>query len=139
LLANILFRVFYLSVVLCGYGTRFLTLREKHGLRVSENRVLRKIFGPKGEEVEGGWRRPYNEVLHNLFASPNIIRVIKSRRMRWAGHVTSVGKMRNACNILVTKHEGKRPLGRNRRRWQEDIRMNLREIVWGRVDWMHLV
>jgi hypothetical protein len=82
-----------------------------------ENRVLRRIFGPRREEVAGGWRRLHNEELHNLYASSNIIRVIKSRRMRWAEHRPCMGKMRNAYKILVGKPEGKRQCGRPRRRF----------------------
>jgi hypothetical protein len=93
------------------------TLTEEHRLRVFGNRALRRIFRPQGEEVAGGWRRLHNEGFHNLYASPNIIRVIKSRRMRWAGHVSRMGEMRNAYKILVGKPEGKRPLGRPKRRW----------------------
>jgi hypothetical protein len=85
-------------------------------LRAFENRVLRRIFGPKKEEVAGGWRKLHNEELHNLYAPPNVIRVIKSRRMRWVEHVAHIGNIKNAYNILVGKLEGKRPLGRPRRR-----------------------
>jgi hypothetical protein len=81
---------------------------------VFENRVLRRTFGPKGDEVTGEWRKLYNEELHNVYSSPNIIRMIKSRRMRWAGHVTRMGEKRNAYRILVGKPEEKRPLGRPR-------------------------
>jgi hypothetical protein len=81
---------------------------------VFENRVLGRIFGTEREEVAGGWRRLHKEELHNLYASPNIIRVIQSRRMRWTGHVARMGQMRNTCNIFVGKPEGKRPLGRTR-------------------------
>jgi hypothetical protein len=88
---------------LYGCATQSLTFRE-HKLRAFENRELRRTFGPKREEVAGGWRRLHNEELHNLYASPNIIKVIKSRRTRWAGHVESVGEMRNACIILVGKN-----------------------------------
>jgi hypothetical protein len=90
--------------------------------------VLRRIFGPKSDDVTGGWRKLHNEELHNLYSSPSIIRMIKSRRMRWAGHVRRVGDNRNACRILVGKPEGKRPLGRPRRRWVDKIKMDLREI-----------
>jgi hypothetical protein len=99
------------------------TLRKKYGLRVFENRVLRRIFGPKREEVAGGWGRLHNEI-NNLYASQNIIRVIKSRRMRWVGHVTRMGEVRNACKILVGKYEGKGPLGKPRRSWVDNIQMN---------------
>jgi hypothetical protein len=88
--------------------------------------------------VVGGWRRLHNEELHNLYASPNIIRVIKSRIMRWAGHVTGIREMRNAYRILVRKPEGKRPLGRPRYRWEDNILMVLRETRWEGVDWMDL-
>jgi hypothetical protein len=93
------------------------TLREEHRLRVFENRVLRKIFGLKKDEVKGEWRRLHNEELNDLYSSPNIIRVIKSKRMRWAGHVARMGEGRGAYRILVESPEGWRPLGRPRRRW----------------------
>jgi hypothetical protein len=92
--------------------------------------VLRRIFGPKRDEVTGGWRKLHNEDLHNLYSSPNIIRMIKSRGMRWAGHVARMGEKRNACRILVGRPEGTRPLGRPRRRWVDNIKMDLREIGW---------
>jgi hypothetical protein len=95
---------------------------------VFENRVLRKIFGPKRVGVTGGWRKLHNEELHNLYSSPNIIRIIKSRRMRWAGHVARMGEKRNVYRLLVRKPEGKRPLGRPRRRWMNNIKMGLLEI-----------
>jgi hypothetical protein len=88
--------------------------------------------------VIGGWRKLHNEELHNLYCSPSIIRIIKSRRMRWAGHVARMGEKRNVYRILVGKPEGKRPLGRPRRRWEENIRMDLREIEWGGMDWIEL-
>jgi hypothetical protein len=86
---------------------------------VSEARVLRWKFGAKREEVVGDWRRLHNEELRNLYASPYIVRVIKSRRVRWTGQVARMGEMRNGYEILVGKPEGKRPLGRPRRRWEE--------------------
>jgi hypothetical protein len=98
-----------------------LTLREENRLRVFENRVLSRIFGPKRDEVTGGRRKLHNGELHNLYSSANIIRLIKSRRLRWAGHVARMGETRNAYRILVGKPEGKRPLGRQRRRWVENI------------------
>jgi hypothetical protein len=103
-----------LPVVLHGCETWSLILREGHRLRVFENRVLRRIFGRKRDEVTGGWRKLHNEKLHNLYASPSIIRMIKSRRMRWAGHVARMREKRNAYRILVGNPEGKRPLGRPR-------------------------
>jgi hypothetical protein len=92
---------------------------------VFKNRVLRKIqiFGSKREEVAGGWRRLHTEELHSLYTSPNIIWVIKSRRLRWVGHVAHMGEMRNVCKILVGKPEGKRSLQRPRHRWEDNIRM----------------
>jgi hypothetical protein len=103
-------------------------------LRVFENRVLRRISGPKRVEVTGGWRKPHNEELHSLYSSPSIIRAIKARRMRWAGHVARMGEVRGAYNILVGKPEGRR----RRRRWEDKIKMDLREIGFGDVDWIHL-
>jgi hypothetical protein len=100
---------------------------------VFENRVLRRIFGPKRDEVTGEWRKLYNEELHILYSSPNVIRQIKSRRMRWAGHVARMGKERNVYRVLMGKSEGKRPLGRPRRRWEDGIRIDLREIGLGSV------
>jgi hypothetical protein len=106
-------------------------------LRVFENRVLRRIFGPKRVEVTGRWRKPHYEELHGLYSSPGIIRVIRARRMRWAGHVASMGEVRGAYNILVGRPEGRRSLGRPRRRWEDNIKMDLREIWFGDVDWIH--
>jgi hypothetical protein len=99
--------------------------------------VLR-IFGPKKDGVTGGWRKLHNEELHNLYSSPSIIRIIKSRRMRWAGHVTRMGEKRNVYRLLVGKPEEKRPLGRPRRRWIDNINMNLSEIGLNVVDWICL-
>jgi hypothetical protein len=93
---------------------------------------------PKRDEETGGWRKLHNEEFHNLYSSPSIIRIIKSRRMRWAGHVVRMGEERNACRTLVGKPEGKRPLGRPRRRWVDNIKMDLREIGWDEVDWIDL-
>jgi hypothetical protein len=102
---------------------------------VSENRVLRRIFGPKREEIARGWRRLHNEELHNLYASPNITRVIESRRMRWAGHVARMGDIRNAYNILVGKPERKIPIGKT----GVDGKMLLEWILRSEgVDWIHL-
>jgi hypothetical protein len=98
---------------------------------VFENRVLRGIFGPKRDEATGKWRRLHNEELNDLYSSPNIIRVIKSRRIRWAGHVARMGEKRGAYRILVGRPEGRRPLGRPRRRWEDNIKMDLQEVEWG--------
>jgi hypothetical protein len=125
-------------VVLYGSETWSLTVREEHKLRVFENRVLWRIFGPKRDGVTGGWRKLHNEELHNLYSSLNIIRIIKSRRMRWAGHVARMGEKRNVYVLLVEKPEGKRPLGRSRRRWIDNIKMDLLEIGLSVVDWIGL-
>jgi hypothetical protein len=103
-----------------------------------ENRVLRRIFGPKRDEVTGEWKRLHNKELYALYSSPNIIRVIKSRRLRWAGHVARMGERRGAYRALVGKPEGRRPLGRSRRRWEDNIKMDLREIGLGGMDWINL-
>jgi hypothetical protein len=105
-----------------------VTLREEHRLRVFQNRVLKRIFEPKRDEVTGGWRKLHNEELHNLYSSPSIIRMIKSGRMRWAGHVARIREKRNAYRILVGNPEVKRPLGRPRRKWVDNIIMDLRKI-----------
>jgi hypothetical protein len=104
---------------------------------VFENRVLRRILGPKRDEVIGGWRKLHNEELHGLYSSPSIVWVIKTRSMRWAGHVASMGEVRGAHNISVGKPKGRRPLGRSRRRWEDNIKMDRREIRFGDVDWIH--
>jgi hypothetical protein len=97
---------------LSGRETRCLTLRDEHRLREFENRVLRRIFRPKREEVAGGWRRLHTEKLHNLYASQNITRTFKSRWMRWSGHAARVAKVKSAYIILVRKPEWNRPRGR---------------------------
>ena len=111
--------------VLYGCETWSLTLREEHRLRVFENRVLRRIFGPKREGVTGEWRKLHNEELNDLYSSPNIVRVIKSRRMRWKGHVAHMEEGTGVHKVLVGKPEGKRPLGRPRRRWEDNIKMDV--------------
>jgi hypothetical protein len=88
--------------------------------------------------VTGGWRKLHNEALHGLYSSPSIITVIKARRMRWARHVACTGEVRGAYNILVGKNEGRRPLGRPRRTWEDNVEMDLGEIGFGDVDWIHL-
>jgi hypothetical protein len=105
---------------------------------VFENRVLRRIFGPKRDEVTGEWRKLHSEELHNLYSSPEILRIVMSRRMRWAGHVARRGEERKVYKVLVGKPEGKRPLGRPRRRWEDGIRMDLGENSLRGVDWIRL-
>ena len=103
-----------------------------------ENRALGRIFEPKTEEVAGEWRKLHNEELNDLYSSPNIVRVIISRRMRWAGHVARMGERRGVYRILVGKPEGKRPLGRPRHRCENNIKMDLQEEECGGVDWTEL-
>jgi hypothetical protein len=95
---------------------------------VFEKKVMRRIFGPKRDEVTEEWRKVHNEEFHDLYSSPSIIRIIKARRMRWAGNVARMGEERNACRLLVEKPEGRRPLRRSRRRWLDNIRMDLVEV-----------
>jgi len=113
-------------------------LREERTLRVFENMMLRRIFGPRRDEVTGEWRRLHNEELNDLYCSPNILRVIKSRRMRWAGHVARMGEESGVYRVLVRKLEGKRPMGRPRRKWVDNVRMDLQEAGCGYVDWIGL-
>jgi hypothetical protein len=126
-----IYKTILLPVVLYWCETWSLTLREEHRLRVFENRVLRRIFGPKGDEVTREWRKLHSGELHNLYSSPDIIMQIKSRRIRWAGNMARMGEGRYVCRILVGNHEGKTPLERQRRGWEDGIKMNLREIGWG--------
>jgi hypothetical protein len=110
-------------------------LREERRLRVFENKVLRRIFGPRRDEVTGDWRRMRNEELNDLYSSSYIVRVIKLRRMRWAGQVACMGEERGAYRVLVEKPEGRRPLGRGRCRWVDNIRMDLQEVgYWPRIE-----
>jgi hypothetical protein len=130
-----MYRNIILPIVLYGCETWSLTLREDRKLRVFGNMVLRRIFGPRRVEVTGEWRRLHNEELNGLYCSPNIVRVIKSRRMRWAGHVARMGEEKGVHRVLVGKPEGKGPLGRPRRRWV-DIRMDLQDVGCGYMDWI---
>jgi hypothetical protein len=132
-----IYKTVILPVVLYGCETWSLILGEEHRLGVSENRVLRKISGPKREE-NGSWRKMHNDELHSLYSSPNIVRVIKSRRMRWAGHVAGMGEGRGVYRVLVGRPEGKRPLGRPRHRWEDNINMDLREIGIDWANWIQL-
>jgi hypothetical protein len=113
-----------------------LTLREEHRLRIFENRVLR-IFRTK-REANGSWRKLHNDELHSLYPSPNIVRVIKSRMMRWVEHVARMRERRGVYRVLVEGTEGKRPLGRPRRRWEDNIKMDLREIGIDGANWIRL-
>ncbi|KAJ4431596.1 hypothetical protein ANN_20195 [Periplaneta americana] len=130
-----IYKTVILPVVLYGCETWTLTLREEHRLRVFENKVLRKIFGAKRDEVTGEWRKLHNTELHALYSSPDIIRNIKSRRLRWAGHVARMGE----SSVLVGRPEGKKDLlGRSRRRWEDDIKMDLREVGYDDREWINL-
>ena len=129
-----IYRTIIFPLVLYGCETWSLTLREERKLRVFENMVLRRIFGPSRDEVTGEWRRLHNEELNDLYSSPNIMRVIKSRRMRWAGHMARMGEDRGIYRVLVGKPEGKRPLGRPRHRWVDNIRIDLQEVGCGYMD-----
>ena len=103
-----------------------------------ENRVLRRVFGSKRDEVTGEWRKLHNEELSDLYSLPNIVRVVKSRRIRWAGHVARMGEGRDMHRVLVGKPEEKRPLGRSRRIWEDNIKMDLQEVRGGCGDWTEL-
>jgi len=103
-----------------------------------ENMVLRRIFGPRRDEATGEWRRLHNEELNDFYSSPNIVRVIKSRRMRWTGHVARMGEERGVYRVLVEKPEGRKPLGRHRLRWVDNIRTYLQEVGCGFMDWIWL-
>jgi hypothetical protein len=133
-----IYKPIILPVVLYGCETWSLTLRMEYRLGVFENRVLRKIFGPKRDEVTGEWRKLHKEELRDLYSSPSIIRIIKSRRMRWAGHGARMEEKMNAYRLLVGKPEGKEPLGRPRRRWVNNISMDLGDVGWCDVDWIDL-
>src|SRR5215510_5597785 len=105
-----------------------ITMREERRLRVFENRVLRGVFGPKRDEVTGEWRKLHNEELNDLYSLSNIVRVVKSRRMRWVGHVVCMGEERGVHRVLVGEPEGNRPLERPRRRRENNIKMDLQEV-----------
>jgi len=126
------YRTIILPFVLYGCETWSLTLRVEHGMR-----VLRRIFGPKRDEVTREWRKLHNEKLNDLY-SPNIVRVIKLRRMRWVGYVARVEEKRGVYRVLVGKPEGKRPLGRPRHRWEDNIKLYLQEVGCEGMDWIKL-
>jgi hypothetical protein len=106
-------------------------------VHVAKTKVLRGIFGPKFEE-DGSWRKLHNDELHSLYSSPNIVRVIKSRKMRWAGYVARMGEGRGVYRVLVGKPEGKKPLERPRHRWEDNIKMDLREAGIDGANWIQL-
>ena len=116
-----IYRTIILPVVLYGCETWSVTLRKERRLSVFENRVLRRVFGPKRDEVTGEWRKLHIEILGNLFSLPNIVRVVKSRIMLWTGHVARMGQGRGVYRVLVGKPEGTKPLGTPRRRWEDNI------------------
>jgi len=113
-------------------------MREERKLRVFESMVLRRTFRPRRDEITGKWGRLHNEELNDLYSSPTIVRVIKWRVMGWAGHVARMGEERGAYTVLVGKPEGRRPLGRPRRRWVDNIRMDIQEVGCGYMDWIGL-
>jgi hypothetical protein len=133
-----IYKTIILPVVLYGCEIWSLTLREEHRLGAFENRVLKRIYGPKRDEVTGEWRKLHNEELRDFYSSPSNIRIMKARNMRWAGHIARLGEKMNAYRLLVGKREGRRPLGRPKRRWLDNIRMDLVEVRWGDVDWIAL-
>jgi hypothetical protein len=126
-----IYKIIILPAVLYGCETWSLTLREEHRLRVFKNKVLRRIFGPKRDEVKGEWSKLHNEELRDLYSSPSIIRIIKSRTTRLAGHVAQIEVKKNAYMLLLEMSEGKRPLGRPRHRWMDNIGMDLGKVGWG--------
>jgi hypothetical protein len=132
-----IYKTVILQILLYGCETWSLTLRKEHRLRVFENRVLRKILGPKREE-DGSWRKLRNDKLHSLYSSPNVIGVIKSRKMRWARHVARMGEGRGVYRVLIGRSEGKRPLRRPRRRLEDKINIDLRVIGIDGANWIRL-
>jgi hypothetical protein len=113
-----------------------LILREEHMWKVCETAVLRKIFGPKRNKVTGDWRRVHNEELHDLYTSSTVIQAVKLRGMRWVGHVSCMGKKRDAYSVLEEQPEEKTPLGRPRHTWEDNIKMDFKETVWEGMDWI---
>jgi hypothetical protein len=132
-----IYKTVILPLVLYGCEAWSLTLREEHRLRVSENRVLRRIFGPKREE-DGSWRKLHSDEFHGLYSSLNIVRVIKSRRMRWVGLVACIGEGRGVYSVLIGRPKSKRPLGKPRHWWEYNINMDLVEIGIDEANWIWL-
>ena len=132
------YRTIILPVVFYGCETWSLTLKEERRLGVFENRGLRRIFGPKRDEITGEWRKLHEEELVHLYSSLNIVQVIKSRRMRWVGLIARIGEKRGVYRVLVGKPEGKRPLGRPRHKWEGSIKRDLQEAGCGAMDWIDL-
>jgi hypothetical protein len=124
-------RNYNLPLVLCGCETRYLELRDEHRLGVFGNRELRKILRNMKDKVTGGWRKPHKEKLHKLHCSPDTVKMIKSKRMRWAGHVALMVRIRYSYKILVAKPEGKREFGRTRRTREDNIKKSIRKIKLG--------
>jgi hypothetical protein len=133
-----IYRTTILPVVLYGCETSSLTLREEHRLRVFANKVLRRMFRPKKDEMAVGCRKLHNDEFHNLQSSPSTIGMSMSRRIKWVGNVACMGLKKDADRILAQKPKGNRPLGRTRCRWEDIIKMDLREIGWGSIDWVDL-
>ena len=127
-----------MPAVLYGCETWSLTSRKDRRLRVFDNRVLRRIFGPKMDEMTEEWRKIHNEELNGLYCSPNIVWVIKLGRMRWEGHVARMGERRSLYRVLVGKHEGKESVGRPRRRWEDNIKMDLQEVGYEGMGWLRI-
>jgi len=136
-----IYRTIILPGVLYGCEIWLLTLREERRLRVFENRMLRRIFGPKREKVTREWRKLCNEELNDLYPSSNIVWVIKWRTMRWAGHVACMGERRDVYRVFGGEPEGKRPLVRSRSRWEDNIKMDIQEVVcgiWTGSSWLRI-
>ena len=125
-----------LPVVLYGCETWPLTQERENWFRVFENKILRRIFGPIRDEETGEWRKLHNVELHNLYGLPDIVRLIKSRRLRWAGHVARMGESRTAYRVLTGSPDGRRPVGRPRRRWSDNVKRDLAEIGCCNSDWV---
>jgi hypothetical protein len=121
------------------YNRKYPTLREEHRVRVFKNTVLRRIFEPKRDRVVGGWRKLHDEEFHKLYSSLSIMRMVKSKRIKWAGHLARMRK-KNSNKILVGKPERKKPLRRHRRRWKDNIKIDLREdgVVWTGLMWLKI-